>query len=187
MADVARHTATRWLAIAASALLFILALTGCGSSSTAACPTGPGIATFHVPSQAMEPTIPANSDILVNTRYYKTHPVASGDIIVFRPPPLAFPSSLGIPDLIKRVIGLPGETISSANGNVLINGSVLVEPWLPRDVPLGPPIMETTIPAGDYYVLGDNRTGSDDSRYFGPISGKLIVGKVETNHWKVCS
>jgi signal peptidase I len=133
----------------------------------------------------MAPTVPVNSEILVNTDYYDNHTVTRGDIIVFRPPPAAFAS--GASDLVKRVIGLPGETISSdASRDVRINGSVLSEPWLPAGTPLGPGIARTTIPAGDYYVLGDNRANSADSRFLGPISGSLIVGRVETSHAKVC-
>jgi signal peptidase I len=84
-----------------------------------------------------------------------------------------------IQDLVKRVIGLPGETVQSTeDGRVEINGEALGEPYLPTNTALGPPIPRQTVPPGHYYVLGDNRTDSSDSRIFGPIALSQIIGKV---------
>jgi len=170
-----------------AALYPLLAITSCRvTSSTSACSTGPGVKSFHAASASMAPTIPVNSDMLVATDYYKSHTVTRGDIVVLRPPPESF--AKGVSYVVKRVIGLPGDTISAdASGNVLINGTVLNEPWLPAGTPLGPGITKTTIQAGDYYAPGDNRANSVDSRYWGPISESLIVGRVETSQGKVCS
>lgn len=102
--------------------------------------------------------------------------VARGDIVVFRAPPGVTQAAT---DLIKRVIGLPGETISSgANGTVLINGKPIDEPWLSPSAKTDPgsPIPKTVIPLGQYYVLGDNRGNSLDSRTFGSIPSDLVIG-----------
>ncbi len=109
--------------------------------------------------------------------------------MVFRRPPL---EQADYADLVKRVIGLPGDTISLAGGRVYIDGKPLSEPWLPNPPPpTSPsPLPEAfslshpyTVPAGDYYVMGDNRTDSEDSRYFGPIAANLIVGKMAFVAW----
>jgi signal peptidase I len=99
-----------------------------------------------------------------------------------------------VPDLVKRIIGLPGETISlSGNGYVRINGKRLDETWLPASKqgstypgPSGTAYSLAhpfTIPAGDYFVMGDNRGISCDSRYWGPIPKSSIVGKVDLSIW----
>ena len=109
--------------------------------------------------------------------------------MVFRRPPL---ERADYSDLVKRVIGLPGDTISSIDGRVYIDGRPLDEPWLPDPAPVTSPSplpyafslnRPYTVPAGEYYVMGDNRTDSEDSRYFGPISGSLIVGKMAFVVW----
>ena len=84
-------------------------------------------------------------------------------------------------DLVKRVIGLPGETIWSAEGSIYVNGQRLNEPgWYnPPFGELGPTeIARTNIPSGSYFVMGDNRTDTCDSRSFGPMPKSLLVGRV---------
>jgi signal peptidase I len=137
--------------------------------------------TFYIPSASMEPTLMIGDRIIVNKLSYDLHGVGRGDIVVFAKPPeeVAPP---GVKDLVKRVIGLPGETISSADGQVWINGKPLKEPWLPRGtVTTG--IRTQKIPPNEYFVMGDNRGDSQDSRFFGPISRSLIVGKVVFRIW----
>jgi signal peptidase I len=140
---------------------------------------------FYIPSGSMEPTLQIHDRVLVNKLAYDFHSVHRGDIVVFSRPPNDAES--GINDLIKRVIGLSGETISTRLGHVYINGRVLNEPWLPKDqlpVPAGGcPLTTTKIPPGDYYVMGDNRGDSADSRCFGPISGHLIIGRAFIRVW----
>ncbi len=139
--------------------------------------------TFYIPSGSMEPTLDIGDRILVDKLSYDFHPVHRGDIIVFRRPPnqpeIGPPS---IKDLVKRVIGLPGNTISSHGGQVYINGKLLPEPWLPPGTVTNN-IRTQVIPPHEYFVMGDNRTDSLDSRYFGPIPGKLIVGRVVARIW----
>ena len=150
------------------------------------------IQSFYIPSPSMVPTLEVGDRIMVNKLSYDFHDVHRGDIVVFKRPPLEMQD---FPDLVKRVIGLPGETISTKDGHVYIDGKLLSEPWLPPgptsytgalpddqypqyNMP-GP----VKIPEGDYFVMGDNRTDSEDSRYFGPIPESLIVGRAVAVVW----
>ena len=144
---------------------------------------------FYIPSGSMLPTLQIGDRIVVDKLSYQLHAVHRGDIVVFRRPPL---EQAPYADLVKRVIGLPGDTISAVDGRVYIDGKPLDEPWLPNPPPTTSPSPlpnrfslnhPYTVPAGDYYVMGDNRTDSEDSRYFGPISGNLIVGKMVFVVW----
>lgn len=140
------------------------------------------VQTFFIPSASMEPTLMIGDRILVDKVSYHLHAVHRGDMVVFGRPP-GERSSENIQDLVKRVIGLPNETISSVNGQVYIDGKPLAEPWLPKGTVLGVPIPTLHIPTGEYYVLGDNRSNSQDSRFFGPIPRSLIVGRVVMRIW----
>jgi signal peptidase I len=139
------------------------------------------VQTFYIPSGSMEPTLNPGDRILVDKLSYHLHAVHRGDIIVFARPP-GETLEPGVNDLVKRVIGLPGETISGQNGQVYINGKPLAEPWLPKGVVTGN-FAPVHIPKGYYFVMGDNRGFSSDSRVFGPISGSLIVGRVVMRIW----
>jgi signal peptidase I len=149
------------------------------------------VQTFSIPSPSMVPTLQVGNKIIVDKLSYDFDHVHRGDIVVFHRPPLESPT---YNDLVKRVIGLPGETISSLHGAVYIDGKRLSEPWLPKTpssftgaIPSSNPQFNlpgpVKIPAGDYFVMGDNRTDSSDSRFFGPISGSLIVGRVVAVVW----
>jgi signal peptidase I len=139
------------------------------------------VQTFYIPSGSMEPTLNIGDRILVDKLSYHLHAVHRGDIIVFARPP-GETLEPGVNDLVKRVIGLSGETISGQNGQVYINGKPLAEPWLPKGVVTGN-FSPVKIPKGFYFVMGDNRDFSSDSRVFGPISGSLIVGRVVMRIW----
>jgi signal peptidase I len=143
------------------------------------------VQTFFIPSASMEPTLMVGDRILVDKLSYHLHAVHRGDIVVFATPP-GEDAGPDVKDLVKRVIGLPGERISSASGQVVINGSPLTEPWLvPGTVTTG--ITTQTIPAGEYFVMGDNRSDSQDSRFFGPIHRNIIVGRVVIKIWPLTS
>jgi signal peptidase I len=132
--------------------------------------------------------------IIVNKLSYRLHDVHRGDIVVFARPPL---EDQAYADLVKRVIGLPGETISSTDGYIYIDGKRLSEPWLPPSTQKSTTALPgdahpqfnmpgpVKIPAGEYYVMGDNRTNSEDSRFFGPIPKSLIVGRAVAVVWPV--
>ncbi len=155
------------------------------------------VQTFFIPSGSMEPTLQVGDRILVNKLSYHLHGVDRGDIVVFSRPPAENCGGPEVNDLVKRVIGLPGETISLANGYVYIDAKRLNESWLPSQEqgvtspgPGGPAYSLARpfhIPANDYFVMGDNRTDSCDSRYWGPIPGSLIVGKVDLRVWPLSS
>jgi signal peptidase I len=137
--------------------------------------------TYLIPSASMEPTLMIGDRILVNKLSYHLHGVGRGDIIVFAKPPKET-SDPTIKDLVKRVIGLPGEVISSSGGQVFIDGKPLREPWLPPGtVTTG--IVRQKIPPNEYFVMGDNRSDSQDSRFFGPIPRSLIVGRAVLRIW----
>ena len=150
------------------------------------------VQSFYIPSPSMVPTLAVGDRIMVNKLSYDLHDVHRGDIVVFKRPPLEMQD---FPDLVKRVIGLPGESISTRDGHVYVNGKLLDEPWLPPgpssytgalpddqhpqfNMP-GP----VTVPEGEYFVMGDNRTDSEDSRYFGPIAKSSIVGRAMAVVW----
>ena len=139
---------------------------------------------FFIPSASMDPTLKVHDRILVNKLSYHMHPVHRGDIVVFKRSPNMRTTEGDIKDLVKRVIGLPGETIdSTADGHIEINGQVLSESYLPPGTALGPPIQKQVIPAGHYFVMGDNRTDSSDSRFFGPIARSQIIGRAFILIW----
>jgi signal peptidase I len=137
---------------------------------------------YFIPSGSMYPTLKVGDKVLVDKLSYHMHAVHRGDVIVFKKPPNDY--SPDIKDLIKRIIGLPDETISASNGHVDINGRQLNESWLPKGVTTAN-FAPVHIPAGDYFVMGDNRGNSADSRVIGPIAGNLIVGRAFLIVWPV--
>jgi len=142
--------------------------------------------TFWIPSASMTPTLGVYDRVLVQKAFYSWRDVREGDIVVFSHPPLDnCPGPQG--DLVKRVIALPGQTIYSSGSSIYINGRLLAEPYLPQPDPLGPPIASSQhpyrVPPGEFYVLGDNRSDSCDSRYWGPVKGSTIIGKVILIWW----
>jgi signal peptidase I len=142
---------------------------------------------FWIPSSSMVPTLGVNDRVLVQKAFFTWHDLREGDIVVFSHPPLDQCGGPQEGDLVKRVIALPGQTIYSSGNSVYVNGRLLAEPYLPHDDPLGPPIASSQhpyrVPPGEFYLLGDNRAISCDSRYWGPIKGSSIVGKVVLVWW----
>jgi signal peptidase I len=151
------------------------------------------VQTFYIPSGSMEPTLQIGDRIVVNKLSYDFHGVDRGDIVVFSRPPTEDCGGPQVNDLVKRVVGLPGDTISLSGGYVYIDGRRLDETWLPASeqgmTAPGPSGTAYSlerpyhVPTGDYFVMGDNRADSCDSRWWGPISRSLIVGKVELRVW----
>ncbi len=144
---------------------------------------------FYIPSGSMLPTLQIGDRIVVDKLSYEIGSVHRGDIVVFRRPPL---EQSDYADLVKRVVALPGEVVSVADGRLDVDGRPVSEPWLPDPAPptvAGPVHAPFSlqrpyrVPTGEYYVMGDNRTDSEDSRYFGPIPGRLIVGKMAFRVW----
>jgi signal peptidase I len=144
---------------------------------------------FYIPSGSMEPTLAIGDRVVVNQWSYRLHDVHRGDIVVFSRPPGE--SASEVKDLIKRVVGLPGESVTIADNHVRIDGEVLDEPYLPQGTLIAgtgtphscEPTSPCVIPDGDVWVMGDNRTNSRDSRYFGPIKESSIVGRAFVRLW----
>jgi signal peptidase I len=137
----------------------------------------PGDARLYIEqSAAMAPTLRPGDRI----RAVTGHAVLQrGDVVVFNSPSGVFPGSHAGPQ-IKRIIGLPGDTVSASGDTVFINGRPLSEPYLLPGQALGSPIVTQVIPAGRYFVMGDNRTNTADSRFYGPISGRSILAVATT-------
>jgi len=140
------------------------------------------VQTFFIPSGSMVPTLQPNDRVTVDKLHGTIH---RGDIVVFHNVPA---DAGGPPMLVKRVVGLPGETISGTGSQVLIDGRRLPEPWLPALQGLcaepNKSITPMTITADHYYVMGDCRGNSDDSRYWGTVPSSNIVGKVDAVVWR---
>ena len=144
---------------------------------------------YWIPSTSMESTLHVDDRVLVNKWSYRLHPIHRGDIVVFTRPK-DMDSSLD-KDLIKRVIGLPGERITIANGHVYVDNHELVEPYVNAgnltEVHPGPYACTLkapcVVPAHDIWVMGDNRLISEDSRYFGPIPESSVVGRAFFRIW----
>lgn len=148
---------------------------------------------YFIPSGSMIPTLAKNDRVLVNKLSYDFHDVNRGDVVVFGRPANEDPT--GIPDLIKRIIALPGETVQLRNGDVYVDGALVRESYLVEQVSTRPlrndaipgcidadPI-NCTVPEGYVFVMGDNRAGSRDSREFGPIPIDSIVGRSFVKVW----
>lgn len=146
---------------------------------------------FYIPSASMEPTLREGDRVLVNKLSYDLHDVRRGDVVVFELPQDKVGAD-GIKDLIKRVVGLPGDTIETRDGVVYINDRELAEPYLAEGTRTGdsgngnnPAITRQVVPDGTVFVMGDNRANSHDSRYAdrGPIPIDSIVGRAFVLVW----
>ena len=162
--------AVEWIAIIVGALLVALVI-----KATL-------IQAFYIPSESMVPQLHIGDRVLVNKLSYRMHDINRGDIVVFERP--KGETDPRIKDLIKRVIGLPGETIEARDGKVLINDRLLSEPYLPPGVTTTN-LPRQLIPPDHYFVMGDNRSNSRDSRVFRAIAEDLIVGRAFIRVWPV--
>ena len=161
---------------------------------------------YKIPSSSMEPTLAIGQRILANRMI--NHP-SLGDIVVFHPPSGAdagicgvsdegysggryFPRACDVPNpaassetFIKRVVGGPGDRISIVNGHVIRNGVGEKDSYI-RPCGDGPQCnfrQTIVVPPGDYFMMGDNRESSDDSRYWGPVPDKWIIGVAFFTYW----
>jgi signal peptidase I len=189
----ARRNALEWVAVIAGALIIAVVVRTFLFQ------------TFWIPSPSMSPTLVDNDRVVVNKVSYKLHPIHRGDVVVFERPP----NEPGvIKDLIKRVVGLPGDKILILDGKVRINNRVLDEPYThgkaSDEICSNPATQQLygkrqakdgttqvvdngsvafTIPDHQIFVMGDNRTNSSDSRCFGAIDEKLVVGRAFFIMW----
>lgn len=130
-----------------------------------------------VPTGSMLPTIQLQDRLIVDRILYKYDSFERGEIIVFKAPEPAKEEL----DLVKRLIGLPGEKVEIKNGKVFIEDKALYEPYInaPPDYDYGP----VTVPPNSYFMLGDNRTASKDSHVWGFLPADKILGKVWIRYW----
>lgn len=131
---------------------------------------------FWVPSTSMVPTLKVNDRIIVNEIFLRYAHIGRGDVMVFE-----YPLDREL-IYVKRIVGLPGETIEIKNDGIYIDDVMLDEPWLENDFSyeqLGP----LTIPDDAYFALGDNRPFSADSRYWGFVPEENFVGKASVIYW----
>ena len=141
------------------------------------------IAHFVVEGESMRSTLESGDRVFVNKLSYRLHDPNRGDVVV-----LHQITGASERDLIKRVIGLPGEVVEVRNCAVLIDGRVLNEPYLDPEVVTptdcgGDYVSENPVPPGHVFVMGDNRGGSQDSRVIGPISDDDLVGRAFVVFW----
>jgi len=149
---------------------------------------------YRIPSSSMEPTLHCakpgsgclahfSDRVLANRFIYHFHPPHRGDIIVFKTPKLAEQRCGAGGTFVKRLIALPGETFEERNGYVYINGRKLDESYVQSTRRDTRTIPSMKIPAGRYFMMGDNRIQSCDSREWGPVPRKNIIGKVFFVYW----
>ena len=143
---------------------------------------------YRIPSPSMEDTLLVGDRVLGDRISWRFSEPARGDIVVFHSP-------IPGPVLIKRIVGMPGDTLSLRDGAVYVNGRRLAEPYVRRvdghPAPSEP--FETglpwalqqpyKVPAGSYFLMGDNRTDSKDSRDFGPVTRDRLVGRAFARYW----
>ena len=133
--------------------------------------------TYRVVGQSMDQTLEQDQRLIVSKLSYRLHEPQRGDIIVFHDP--QDPGR----NLIKRIIGLPGEILEIRSGQVFINGQPIDEPYLGSTSTRSEP--QIAIPDGYYFVMGDNRNNSSDSRSWGLLDTDRIVGKAAFTYWPV--
>jgi signal peptidase I len=173
----------RQLKLGAAATSLVIGLSGCQIL--------PG-KVYYMPSASMEPTVLVNDRFWVNLNAYSTNTPQRGDIVIFRPTEAL--KRDGFNEIfLKRVIGLPGEQVSLVDGKVYINGKALSEPYLAAGTKTKADICNSistawlakpqTIPAKQYFVLGDNRENSYDGRCWGLVPSENLVGQATTIFW----
>jgi signal peptidase I len=160
---------------------------------------------YQIPSGSMEPTLDIGQRVLVNRFIYRFEDPSIGDIVVFHPPKGADGGNpeCGVPhspreacprptpeessqNFIKRIVAGPGDTLSVRNGHPVVNGVEKTEEPYTNPCGIGgvcnlpKPIK---IPPGYYFMMGDNRGASDDSRFWGPVPRKWIIGKAFATYW----
>ena len=129
----------------------------------------------RVYGQSMEPNLHTNERLVIEKLSYRFHGPRRGDVVVLHDPG-------GSPELlIKRVVGLPGERVTVADGRVFIDGVPLDEPYLAQGTQGGG--RSWVVPPLTVFVMGDNRSASRDSRTFGPVSLDQIIGRALVRYW----
>ena len=157
---------------------------------------------FRIPSESMEPTLDVGQRVLVNRVSTRFSAPDRGDVVVFKPPQGAEDGQgrCGVPapppcpratreqsdtNFIKRVVGLPGDRLRVMNGRVFVNGREQSEPFIRPDATCDTCKLprEITVPPGHFFMMGDNRGQSADSRVWGPVPEDWIIGGAFFTYW----
>ncbi len=131
----------------------------------------------RVEGTSMLPRLEDRDRLFINKFVYHLKAINRGDVVVFRYPEDEEKS------YIKRVIALPGDRLQIVEGQVLINGHPISEPYVPEEYRDDKPYAEITIPPDHYFMMGDHRSISQDSRVFGPVARELVYGKAVFVYW----
>jgi signal peptidase I len=132
-----------------------------------------------VEGTSMAPLLSDQERIFINKFVYRFEPIDRGDVVVFWYPLDRSKS------FIKRVIALPGETVEIRRGVVYVNGREIAEPYVPPQYADVSDYGPATLPTGSYFVMGDHRISSNDSRVFGPVAAQYIYGRAVFAYWPV--
>jgi signal peptidase I len=132
-----------------------------------------------IEGNSMNPLLSDHEAIVINRLVYHFEPIHRGDVVVFRYPLDATYS------FIKRIVGLPGETVQIRQGLVYVNGNWVPEPYVPSQYEDLSDFGPIQVPSGSYFVLGDRRNSSNDSRAFGTVSRRLIEGRAAFAYWPI--
>ena len=130
-----------------------------------------------VEGTSMMPGLADQERIFINKYAYRLGSIERGDVVVFR-----YPGDVS-KNYIKRVVGVPGDRIEIVRGAVMVNGAQLAEPYVPAEFRDQRSMSEITVPANSYFVLGDHRNLSSDSRDFGVVEQEAIFGKAVFVYW----
>ena len=163
---------------------------------------------YRIPSASMEPTLAVGERVLVNRVTYRISDPSRGDIVVFHPPAGAVSGGQGecgvvitkprqaCPrpteeradvNFIKRIVALPGDSVAIRDGHAVVNGKVQKEPFIRPCGPVGECSFPTPfkVPPDHFFMMGDNRGESDDSRFWGPVPRKWIIGQAFFTYWPI--
>ena len=136
----------------------------------------------YIPSPSMLPTLSVGDRLLVDKISYRIHPPDSGDIVVFEPPSqLQVYGYSASQAFIKRVVGLPGQTVQVNGGTVLVDGKPLSEPYILEPAQYEMPMVQ--VPPNSLFVMGDNRNDSNDSHVWGYLPIDNVIGKAALRFW----
>jgi signal peptidase I len=132
---------------------------------------------LRIVGNSMAPLLSDHEAIFINRLVYRFEPIRRGDVVVFRYPLDATKS------FIKRVVALPGETVEIRQGLVYVNGNWVPEPYVPSQYEESSDFSPIRVPSDAYFVMGDHRSSSNDSRVFGTVARRLIYGRAVFAYW----